>query len=95
MPQCKAVAAYKDELDVLESIDGAGEEAPEMVLSDFNRQVPSHMDSRTFATAMGCTMVKDGSEGRLHKDWLLCTGDTLHAAHAWYEDGVADHPVVC
>ena len=92
MPQRNVAATYRVELHVLESMHDEEEEPLEMVLGDFNRHVVSHVESRTFAAAMGCTIVKDGSQGRLHKDWFLCTSDRLHAAHAWYKVGVADHP---
>ena len=81
--------------EVLSDIAQCGEALADgfiIVLGDFNRFVPEHPETLEFLDSMSAELVVQGTEGRLHKDWVAT--DHTRLRRVSYETAVADHPCI-
>jgi hypothetical protein len=92
MPERSQVGAYRTVLFEAKQALAPYGQAFIICLGDWNRFVPRHGDSTVFMSDIGLRVVENGTEERLHKDWLGVPRNNCQSAWICYTKGVADHP---
>jgi hypothetical protein len=64
-----------------------------ILMGDWNRFVISHDETTEFLRMLNFSVISNGQEDRLHKDWFAISAYALHNGWVKYLPGVADHPL--
>ena len=94
LPQRNRGSAYTHVLSELSSLEVENGDPYRIMLGDFNRHAPTHVETQGFLSKLHMQVVIQGTEGRLHKDWVAVDESRSCLHRVLYELPIADHPCI-
>ena len=93
-PQRNQVTAFRQQQQEVEKTRKAGDGTYEVYAGYFNRHALRNPNVQKMCIDRRLRAIHDGTENRLHKDWIPVSSNDTHTGVVHYDRPVADHPTV-